>query len=534
MRHRAALAGLGVGVFVLYAWGVGRAPVYLYIDEVVFALQAHAIATTGHDLGGRLLPVYFHMPLIADYVWFQPVIVYVTALFLRMLPVTEATLRWPSAAIGAIDVLLMYAIAVRLFGSRRWAWAAAILLALTPSHFIHSRMALDYLYPVPFVMGWLLCLISFVERPNARTLFIATSLLGIGMFSYIASIVMMPLYLALTLLTLIGIATKDFRTYAVAIAGFIWPFAIVVLWLIAHPEVVGATFGKYQLGTYQARAAVGAAGTLVDVLQDLRRPVHFSDVTGRLSLAWYFFDPAYLFLTGGYAHLANSTRRVGVFLAPLIVFVPVGLAYLGMRKRTPAGTLLLLSFFTAPLAAVVVVPEPYAIDRELEVLPFAILAAVFGARAMLASPAIVWRRLAVVLIALLPLHFLFFVADYSRDYPMRLAYAFQGNRRAALEEIIDRAPLQQPPSIYLSSERIPYIEAHWRFYLLKHKREDLLTHTIYLNGTGKSLRTVGPGALVLTRDDDPEAAEMVRDGHLRKIEAFPEPGNPPLFALYQR
>src|SRR4051812_43041450 len=109
MRHRAALAGLAVGVFVLYAWGVGRAPVYLYIDEVVFALQAHAIATTGRDLGGRLLPVYFHMPLIADYVWFQPAIIYVTALFLRVLPVTEATLRSPSAAIGAIDVLLMYA-----------------------------------------------------------------------------------------------------------------------------------------------------------------------------------------------------------------------------------------------------------------------------------------------------------------------------------------------------------------------------------------------------------------------------------------
>src|SRR5437764_10150970 len=115
MRHRAAIAGLTVGVFVLYAWGAGRAPLYLYVDEVVFALQAHSIATTAHDLSGRFLPVYFQMPLIADFVWFQPVIVYVTALFLRILPLTEATVRWPSAAIGTIDVLLMYAIAVRLF-----------------------------------------------------------------------------------------------------------------------------------------------------------------------------------------------------------------------------------------------------------------------------------------------------------------------------------------------------------------------------------------------------------------------------------
>ena len=33
---------------------------------------------------------------------------------------------------------------------------AALLLALTPAHFIHSRFALDYLYPVPFTLAWLL------------------------------------------------------------------------------------------------------------------------------------------------------------------------------------------------------------------------------------------------------------------------------------------------------------------------------------------------------------------------------------------
>ena len=50
-----------------------RSPIYLNNDEAAFAVQAHAIATTGHDDDGRLMPLYFNM---LPSVWYQPVIVY--------------------------------------------------------------------------------------------------------------------------------------------------------------------------------------------------------------------------------------------------------------------------------------------------------------------------------------------------------------------------------------------------------------------------------------------------------------------------
>jgi 4-amino-4-deoxy-L-arabinose transferase-like glycosyltransferase len=43
-----------------------------------------------------------------------------------------------------IDVLLMYFIARRLFGSDRWALFLAALLVLTPAHIMHSRLAMDF------------------------------------------------------------------------------------------------------------------------------------------------------------------------------------------------------------------------------------------------------------------------------------------------------------------------------------------------------------------------------------------------------
>ena len=154
-------------MLVLYTANLGHAPIYLHEAEVLFALHAHSIATTLHDTNGRLLPLYFQMPEIGENVWFHPMVVYAMAPWLKVLPLSETAIRLPSVLVGLTDVVLIYFIAARIFRSERWGLLAAALLALTPSHFIHSRMAMDYLYPVPFVLAWLLCLLAFLEQRAA-------------------------------------------------------------------------------------------------------------------------------------------------------------------------------------------------------------------------------------------------------------------------------------------------------------------------------------------------------------------------------
>jgi len=531
-----APALLTLATLVLYGWDVGRLPTYLYVDEVVFALQAHSIATTAHDLSGRLLPLYFQMRPIGDNIWFHPVIVYVMAPFFWVFRVTEAVIRWPSVAVGAIDVLLMYFIAKRILARERWAILAAMLLALTPAHFIHSRLAMDYLYPVPFVMAWLLLLLIFLERQQPWMLFAATSVLGIGVYSYIASVIMMPVYLLLTWLTIVKTSTKPGRPCLIAAAGFMWPLLILIPWTFFHAAVIGETLAKYQggAGRYQARAPVIVQGTLLQALESLRHPKYFSDVVGRISLYWYFFDPSFLFVSGGYAHMVNSTRRVGVFLLPLLVFVPVGLAQLATLRRTRIDLLLLLGFASAPLAACLTTPEVYAIDRELALLPFGILIATVGVVRMVTARQRRWRMVGMGLLALIPLHFAFFCVDYWRDYPRRLGFWFQGNRRGALEEIISRETPSHPTAIYLNATRIPYINAHWQLYLLKHDRQDLHRWTMYFDSKSLDVGTVPPGSLLLTTPDDAIVDALVKSGTLRQVAVFPEIDNPPMFALFER
>jgi 4-amino-4-deoxy-L-arabinose transferase-like glycosyltransferase len=533
MLRRALCSGLIlVAVCTLYAIDLGRAPIYLHEAEVLFGLHARSIATTAHDTNGRLLPLYFQMPSIGENVWFHPVIVYWMAPFLAVLPTTEWTVRLPTVLIGLIDVVLMYLIGRRLFQSPWWGGLAAGLLALTPAHFIHSRIAMDYLYPVPFVLAWLLCLLIFLDRRQTWILFLATSFLGVGFYSYIASVIMMPVYLAMTFLVLSATPPKSSRLFRVAVAGFAWPLALLVIWLPFHPAVVASTMSRYQIGAVSATVATGARESMAQLLERTRHLVRFSEMTGRVSLYWYFVDPAYLFLTGGYANVVNSTRHFGVFLLPLLVFVPVGLVRL-TASRSPVNRLLALGFVSAPLAACLVVPEPYAVDRELGVLPFGVLAAVFGVKYLIErGPG--WRRLALCLLAFVPVHFALFCVEYFGDYRVQSAFWFEFNRRGAIEEVLAREATDHPPAIYLSVQRTPYLDEYWRFYLIKNHREDLLARTRHFQADTLDVNEVPPGSLLLASRQDVSLEKLVAAGELKTVALIAEPGDPPAFEVLRR
>ena len=83
---------------------------------------------------------------------------------LKVAPLTEASVRIPTAVIGILDVFLIYAVARRLFHGPLYPALAALILALSPAHFIFSRQALDYICPLPFVLGWLWCLLASLQN----------------------------------------------------------------------------------------------------------------------------------------------------------------------------------------------------------------------------------------------------------------------------------------------------------------------------------------------------------------------------------
>jgi hypothetical protein len=408
------------------------------------------------------------------------------------------------------------------------------LLLLTPAHFMQSRIAMDYIYPVPFVLGWLLCLLVFLERRKSIWLFAGTTLLGIGVYSYIASVIMMPLYFAFTVLVVARETPQPARNVAIAFAGFAWPLLLIPLWLFSHPYVVEQTLRRYgQPRGVGAGSGLMSGMSVEEVLLELRRPVHFTSVPGRLSLYWYFFDPSFLFVSGGYSSAANSTRHTGVFLLPLLILVPVGIWQFVRTRQTRAAWFVLLGFVTAPFAALLV-PEPYAIDREMQLVPFGAVLATLGVAAMVASPRRWVQRVLAVLTIVLAVHFAFFLYDYFVDYRRHAGFWFGFNHTGALEEVVTRDERQAAPKIYLSNGRDALMEAYWRWVLVKRDRMDLNAKAVYFDAQNLDINAVPRGSLLVATRDDKELEPLIARGDLTLLAEIPEPGDPPYFLILQR
>ncbi|HUQ88040.1 MAG TPA: glycosyltransferase family 39 protein, partial [Vicinamibacterales bacterium] len=329
---------------------------YLASDEAIIANDAHAIATTGRTLDGVVLPLYVYVSLSAS--WFMPYIYYWTALWLQLLPFAEWSIRVPTAIIGLIGMILIYRVARRMLGDRLFALIATVMLACAPTYFILSRYALDYIYPVPFILGWLYCLIGGLERGRSRRwLFAAGLCLAAGFYSYIASMALMPIYFAMTIAVLMALR-RPWRDSAALSSGFAIPLLFFAIWLLQHPDVMQTTAQRYGFAGGEVRAA----------------PMNVAAIADRY---WRFFHPDFLFLTGD-SYLPFSTRTAGVFPLAGAVLILLGVFAAIGPARSPMTLLLLAGFLVGPLPAALL-DDPGAIRRAMGMLPFGALLAGLGA-----------------------------------------------------------------------------------------------------------------------------------------------------------
>jgi hypothetical protein len=292
------------------------------------------------------------------------------------------------------------------------------------------------------------------------------------------------------------------RPYAVAAAGFALALLPLAVWQVRHPTRYADLVGSY-----------GLNDSSVNPVQGAHRLFSAFSVGARADVFWDFFNPSYLFFSGD-SSVANSTRLVGIFLLPVAILLPCGVYQMLALRKTPFNTLLLWGFVTAPCAAALL--AEIAIRRAMVMLPFAILIATFGLEFLLSSPRRMWRVAGIALLVLTPVQFTRFHADYFGDYRSRSSSWLGGNVRGAVVEIIEKAGPGPVNEIYLSNA-IPYVDAYWDFYLIKHGRTDLSAHTVYFDPRESDLRAARPGALALrAAGDSPTSGGWTPVGVIRE------------------
>ena len=510
---------LAASVALLYATRLGFSPPYLMHDESQFALQAHAIAATGRDLGGRRFPVYFSEPEFPA--GRDPIIIYATAVVLKALPLSESSARLATALTGVLNVVLVFLLGRRVFKSDLLGLVAAILMALTPAHFIRSRLILSPLYSIPFILAWLLWLARFVDRPDRRTLSVAAAWLGLGVYTYLACMVMMPVYLLLTAWLAMrhpvlseGPAPGWRRAL---VLGFLVPLLPMAAWSAIHPERYAQIIEAYRLYSADATPVEGAVQFAA-----------YDSVRMRLHLLWMFFSPDFLFISGD-TSLINSTRQTGLFPLAFAVLIPVGMYQLA-RTGGGIGKVILAGFVTAPLASVV--SGAIEMNRIMFAIPFGVMTAAFGARALLGARQPWWRGAALVLLVTVPLQFAGFYRDYMGRYREESGFWFGGNLRAALTEVIRMAGEGIRP-VYIS-RAIPFANRYWRFYTLAAKRGDLTPQAVYYEPHALDAAMVPHGTHLVCPPRDGGCEPQASSGSWTRVSTAVEPDGTESFAVFER
>ncbi len=191
-------------------------------------------------------------------------------------------------------------------------------------------------------------------------LFTSGLLLGIGLYTYIASYMLMPIYLLLTGVVLY-LRREPLKHYGLVAAGFILPALLCLPFLMRHPTVLHDVLWHYQR---DKPLNAGADDLLL---------MHFSD--GRFidaaAVYWRFWDPRFLFING-----PQSMWIAGAFILPMAGLLAVGVWH-ALSRRSPMSVLLLGGFLSAAIPASLV-GDMDAIHRAAAVLPFGALLAAFG------------------------------------------------------------------------------------------------------------------------------------------------------------
>jgi hypothetical protein len=480
---RIAVALVFALVAGLYLFELENTPVYFGGDEAHFAVGAQAIAATGRNVNGDLLPVFFNLadPLSGKQqpwgdTWYQPLLHYLTVPFVALMPYTVTTVRLPMAIVGGlVTPLLMYVLARRTIGADLPALVAALIVALAPTQVVLSRQALDYALPLPFVIGWLWCLHTFMQTKEPKHLTLAGLILGIGCYSYIASWAMMPVYLILTLAVATSSGASGISRIVPALLAFAIPVSLGVIWVLAHSEMLEQTVTRY--GTTEGP----------------QYPL----------LVTYFsmFDPVVLFARGG-PSLVTSTARSGFVLLPVALLLAAGVFSL-WRRRDWLAFVIAAGIITAPIPAAFK-GEPSMIQRAMYLLPFLGLLGGFGFAELWRSSSGLARAAAVAAMVLSPLQFGYFYFDYFTHYKFRSAFYYDNVAFRDVAAYVFASP--NTPAIYLADD-LDDGTVKWRFYTVAANRADLMARTHFV---GPKDRPDAPSGSLLVTYDQTERLAMLQ------------------------
>ncbi len=337
---------------------LGQNPPSLGWDEAAVGYNAYSILQTGKDEWG--VPHPFLFKSFGEYKF--PSHIYATTLSIKIFGINDFAVRFPSAFLGVINVLLLYLLIKEIFGKEKeWlAQISAASMTILPWHIHFSRIAWETNATLLFFIVGLWC---FFKAINKSKLFLLLSLLlfGATLFTYNTARVFIPIFvflLAITFCQKLWLIKKE-----------------VVISFLIFTAIFSYSFWQFNTTIGQARfsavkISLGQISQTFTFQKTHQKYLGAAQLIGQNWLTHY--SPNFLFQNGdsNSRHSQGQGELLWIYLPSLIA----GLYFL-IKKPSPTSFLFLLWFLIWPIPASIVNESPHASRAMFGILPLSIISA---------------------------------------------------------------------------------------------------------------------------------------------------------------
>lgn len=326
---------------------LGQLPPGLYLDEVLYGLDAYSIIETGKDIYGHFLPLAFQSSG-----YYPPLFTYLLAPLFLIFSLTTWVIRFPAAISGIATVAAVYFLAKKLF-SYRVAVLASLLLAFLPWHIHLSRVAFLGSFGIVFlVLGTYLflrnhTLISLIIFALSTHVHYGYKLLAPALF-----IVLLLLHRKRINWVGYAIVAVTLTSHFISIHYYNALFRVNELSLAHPPQVVSAYLQAF---SPQFLFISGDANPLLNPWGRGQLPLVYLPLiiiglfrSNLILLIWLLISPLPSALAGQGAHAVRNSPMI----IPLVIIAALGL------RRVPilivfviVNSLLFLRFYTQDYAS---------------------------------------------------------------------------------------------------------------------------------------------------------------------------------------
>lgn len=363
-------------------------PPSLNWDEISHGYNAFSILSTGRDEWGRTLPIA-NFRAYGDYP--LPLNLYLTIPFISLLGLSEFSIRFPHAILGALTIFSVFYLALGLTKNKKLALLAAFLCSVTPWYIFTSRFVLQSNLSVFLLISAMA--LFFNRQKNLIFLPLSFIFLGLTLFSYHTTRIFTPLLLTAILIIYsreFFVLYKKHKNIFVSLVAIILIFFAPLPFILSSPEARARSSEVFLLNQGAVNKIIEARNqsNYPAVVERLiyNRPVYFAGEFTKNYLG--YFSPQFLFLNGGTQYQFSVPHHglyyiINLPLFYLGLFILIKRAIKKDKENSRKDYQLFFAWLVLAPVVASITTEQFAVLRSTPMLPIPEILIAIGAFSVL-------------------------------------------------------------------------------------------------------------------------------------------------------